>query len=45
MAMSLALVQLNHPEFEIEHPEVVSKSFPEFWQTLESLGFQYKLTE
>ncbi|MFY0673115.1 MAG: hypothetical protein JXQ87_06905 [Bacteroidia bacterium] len=45
MAMSLALVQMAHPEFEIEHPEVVSKSFPEFWHTLESLGFQYKLTE
>ena len=45
MAMSLALIQFVHPEFEIENPEVVSKSFPEFWQTLESLGFHYKLTE
>lgn len=43
MAMSLALVQIVHSNFEIENPVVVSKSFPDFWKTLEALGFEYEI--
>ncbi|MEO5582965.1 MAG: 3-phosphoshikimate 1-carboxyvinyltransferase [Saprospiraceae bacterium] len=37
MAMSLAPLALQHT-IEIEDPEVVSKSYYEFWKDLESLG-------
>jgi len=32
MAMSFAILQKKYPEIRINHPEVVSKSFPEFWE-------------
>jgi len=38
MAMAFAPLALLFP-IEIEHPGVVSKSYPGFWQDLESLGF------
>lgn len=38
MAMAFAPLALLHP-IEINKPEVVSKSYPEFWTHLESLGF------
>lgn len=38
MAMAFAPLALLHP-IEIEKPEVVSKSYPSFWEDLESLGF------
>lgn len=38
MAMAFAPLALLHP-IEIAQPEVVSKSYPDFWQHLESLGF------
>ena len=38
MAMAFAPFALLHP-IEMENPEVVSKSYPRFWNDLESLGF------
>ncbi len=32
MAMSFAILQKLYPEIKINHPEVVVKSFPDFWQ-------------
>jgi 3-phosphoshikimate 1-carboxyvinyltransferase len=37
IAMSMALVGLRRPGIEIASPEVVGKSYPEFWTDLESL--------
>lgn len=39
MAMSLALLALRGT-VQIEHPEVVAKSYPAFWEHLASAGFQ-----
>jgi 3-phosphoshikimate 1-carboxyvinyltransferase len=38
MAMALAPLAIQHPIF-INDPAVVSKSYPEFWEHLKSLGF------
>ena len=38
MAMSFALLGLKEPNLVINDAQVVSKSFPSFWHTLESLG-------
>lgn len=38
MAMSLAPIALLAP-IQIKNPQVVSKSYPNFWKDLESLGF------
>ena len=38
MAMAFAPLALLHP-IEVEKPDVVSKSYPQFWEDLESLGF------
>ncbi len=38
LAMSLALIGLTIDGVEIENPEVVSKSWPEYWSMLESLS-------
>jgi 3-phosphoshikimate 1-carboxyvinyltransferase len=39
MAMSFAPLSLIHP-IQINNPEVVSKSYPNFWKDLRSLGFE-----
>jgi 3-phosphoshikimate 1-carboxyvinyltransferase len=39
MAMCLAPLALKFGEVEIENPEVVSKSYPGFWNDLEKAGF------
>lgn len=39
MAMALAPVALYMPGIVVEHPEVVSKSYPGFWQGLADAGF------
>lgn len=39
MAMAFAGLALLLPELVIEHPEVVSKSYPDFWNELTGLGF------
>ena len=38
MAMSFAPLSLLTP-IKINNPEVVTKSYPNFWNDLESLGF------
>ena len=37
IAMSLAITALRRPGVEIARPEVVAKSYPGFWNDLESL--------
>ena len=37
MAMSFAILQKKYPELVINHPEVVVKSFPNFWELFEEL--------
>lgn len=44
MAMAFAPLALLHPIY-INKPEVVSKSYPDFWKDLESLGFVIEQTE
>jgi 3-phosphoshikimate 1-carboxyvinyltransferase len=39
MAMSFAPLAIKHPKMKIEHPEVVDKSYPGFWDDLELAGF------
>lgn len=38
MAMAFAPASMRCPGLEIANPEVVSKSYPRFWEDLESLG-------
>ena len=40
MAMAFAPVAMRCPGIRIEHPEVVSKSYPSFWKDLVQLGVQ-----
>ena len=39
MAMAFSILAMVVPEVTIEHPEVVSKSYPNFWKDMEALGF------
>ena len=41
MAMSFAIAGARVPGVIIQDPQVVSKSFPEFWETLNQLGVQF----
>jgi 3-phosphoshikimate 1-carboxyvinyltransferase len=43
MAMSFAPLAFLG-DIEIEHPEVVNKSYPQFWEHLEKTGFQLSTT-
>lgn len=40
MAMAFAPAAIKLPYLAIEHPEVVGKSFPRYWEQLQRLGFQ-----
>ncbi|HEX4909539.1 MAG TPA: 3-phosphoshikimate 1-carboxyvinyltransferase, partial [Permianibacter sp.] len=40
MAMSFAIAGLAIPGVRIAHPDVVGKSFPQYWDTLRGLGVQ-----
>ena len=40
MAMAFAPAALFFPGLEIRHPEVVSKSYPSFWDHLRQAGFE-----
>lgn len=40
MAMAFSLAGLVTEGITIENPDVVSKSFPDFWKTLQSIGIQ-----
>ncbi len=42
MAMSFAPLALKFPGLKIEHPEVVEKSYPAFWDDMEEAGFDLK---
>ncbi|MEZ5026300.1 MAG: 3-phosphoshikimate 1-carboxyvinyltransferase [Chitinophagales bacterium] len=42
MAMSIAPLALRVGELLIEEPEVVTKSYPKFWEDLEKMGWQIK---
>ena len=39
MAMAFAPIALKLPQLEINNPEVVSKSYPHFWEDLKKVGF------
>ncbi len=38
MAMALSLAAVKFPGIYINNPEVVSKSYPDYWTHLRSLG-------
>lgn len=40
MAMAFAPIALMRPEITIENPEVVSKSYPNYWNDLQKIGFK-----
>ena len=40
MAMAFAPASFKFPHITIEHPEVVSKSYPHFWEDLMQVGFR-----
>jgi len=40
MAMAFAPAALRLPNITIEHPEVVSKSYPHFWEDIQQVGFR-----
>lgn len=40
MAMAFAPIAFKHPEILINHPEVVSKSYPHYWEDLKKVGFK-----
>ena len=42
MAMAFAPIALVRPEIEIDSPDVVKKSYPNFWDQLKELGFEVK---
>jgi 3-phosphoshikimate 1-carboxyvinyltransferase len=42
MAMALAAVAMVYDDVLIEHPEVVRKSYPDFWKDLKKTGFVVK---
>lgn len=42
IAMAMAPLQLAYGQLEIENPEVVSKSFPDFWRQLEEIKMNSK---
>jgi 3-phosphoshikimate 1-carboxyvinyltransferase len=43
MAMSLAPLAIVCPQLRMMDPEVVKKSFPEFWNELKKLGASIQL--
>ena len=40
MALAFAPTAIKHPKIIIEEPEVVSKSYPGYWNDLKSVGFE-----
>lgn len=45
MAMAFAPIAFKLPFLEINNPEVVSKSYPHFWEDLKKAGFEIKYEE
>ena len=44
MAMAFAPAAIRFPELQIENPEVVSKSYPNFWDDLRTVGVKISIT-
>jgi 3-phosphoshikimate 1-carboxyvinyltransferase len=42
MAMAFAPACVVMPEIKINNPQVVSKSYPRYWEDLEKAGFSIK---
>jgi 3-phosphoshikimate 1-carboxyvinyltransferase len=40
MAMTFAPLSMKFGVIRIENPDVVSKSYPQYWEHLSSLGFE-----
>ena len=40
MALAFAPLAFKFPQIEINNPEVVSKSYPHYWEDLEKVGFE-----
>ena len=40
MALAFAPLAFKFPQIEINHPEVVSKSYPHYWEDLKKVGFE-----
>ncbi len=45
MAMAFAPLSIKYPGLTINNPEVVSKSYPTFWEDLEKVGFEIRKEE
>lgn len=45
MAMAFAPIAFKLPSLGINHPEVVSKSYPHFWDDLKAVGFEITESE
>ena len=44
MAMAFAPAAIKFPGLKINNPEVVSKSYPHFWEDLKQAGFEIRET-
>lgn len=42
MALAFSALAMLRDDIQIQHPEVVSKSYPDFWEDLKSIGFEIK---
>ena len=42
MAMAFAPLALKFSQIEINNPEVVSKSYPQYWEDLKKVGFEIR---
>ena len=45
MAMAFAPLAFKFPQIEINNPEVVSKSYPHYWEDLKKVGFEIAESE
>ncbi len=45
MAMAFAPLAFKFPQIEINDPEVVSKSYPHYWEDLKKVGFEIEESE
>jgi 3-phosphoshikimate 1-carboxyvinyltransferase len=45
MALDFAPALMRTQGLSINHPQVVTKSYPQFWQDIEACGFEVKSEE
>ena len=45
MAMAFAPAAIHYPTIQIDEPQVVSKSYPGYWDDLRKAGFGIKVGE